>query len=132
MKKLMMISMMFFAILLVTPAWSHHPAEGIVSDEIWDMVDQMLVDADSPHLTIDFDNIMESMGSSTQVSSTVVSDDDVQYFVEAFDIAVDELSQNNNGLEPSVSYEIVPLAENMTEIIIYETLGYAPSFAGNK
>ena len=30
--------------------WAHHAAEGIVSDEIWDMIEKNLQDASSPHL----------------------------------------------------------------------------------
>lgn len=134
MKKFMMISMIFLATLLVTPAWSHHPAEGIVSDEIWDMVDGLLTEADSPHLDINFEDIQSSMGSSTQVSSAVVPTDEVGDYVEAIDIAFDELSENNNGMESSIEIVSVTLPDedNMSEIIIYETLGYSPSFAGNK
>lgn len=134
MKKLMIVSLMFSAILLVTPAWSHHPAEGIVSDEIWDMVDSMLVDADSPHLDIDFEDIQGSMGSSTQVSSVVVSTDEVQDFIDAINIAFDELGENNNEMEPTIEIVTmsVPGEDNMTEVMIYETLGYAPTYSGQR
>ena len=132
MKKLMILGMMFSAVLLVTPAWSHHPAEGIVSDEIWAMVDSMLVEADSPHLDINFEDIQSSMGSSTQVSSVVVDTGEVQDFIDAINIAFEDLSENNNGMEPTI--EIVTMSvsieDNTTEVIIYETLGYAPANAG--
>ena len=137
MKKLMIISMMFFAILLVTPAWSHHPAEGIVSDEIWDMVDGMLVEADSPHLDIDFEDVMDSTGNTTMmVSSVVVSDDEVADYMEAIDIALDELSANSREMDgaladgdlvtnqnSSITIGVVPLDNDMTEITIYEPIG---------
>ena len=134
MKKMIMISTIFSAALLAAPAWSHHPAEGIVSDEIWDMVDGLLLDADSPHLDINFEDIQSSMGSSTQVSNVVVSTGEVQDFIDAINIAYDELSMNNNGMVPTIETVTVsvPGEEDMTEISIYETLGYAPSFAGNK
>lgn len=94
----------------------------------------MLVDADSPHLDIDFEDIQGSMGSSTQVSSVVVSTDEVQDFIDAIDIAFDELSENNNGMEPTI--EIVTMSvsgeDNMTEVMIYETLGYAPAYSGQR
>jgi len=60
MRKLMLASAVFFSMLFIAPVWSHHPAEGIVSDEIWDMVDTLL--DGTPHLSIDFDNVMDSMG----------------------------------------------------------------------
>ena len=134
MKKLMILGMMFSAVLLVTPAWSHHPAEGIVSDEIWAMVDSMLVEADSPHLDINFEDIQSSMGSSTQVSSVVVDTGEVQDFIDAINIAFDDLSENNNGMEATI--EVVTMSvsgeDNITEVIIYETLGYAPANAGQR
>lgn len=137
MKKLMTIGLVFFSILLVTPAWSHHPAEGIVSDEIWDMVDGMLVEADSPHLDIDFDGEMDTMGNTTAVvSSVVVDDSEVGDYIEAIDIALDELSSNNREMDgaradgdretnenSSITISIVPLENDFTEIIIYEPIG---------
>ena len=134
MKNLMILGMTFSAILLVTPAWAHHPAEGIVSDEIWAMVDSMLVDADSPHLDINFEDIQSSMGSSTQVSSVVVDTGEVQDFIDAIDIALDDLSENNNGMEATIEVVTmsVPGENDMTEVIIYETLGYAPATAGQR
>ena len=85
MKRLMMASTVFFCMLFIAPVWAHHPAEGIVSDEIWQMVDDLLTEADSPHLDIDFDNVMGSMGfvtdsegrSSAETTITVyITDDD--------------------------------------------------------
>ena len=138
MKKFMLFSSLFFAMLLVNPAWSHHPSEGIVSDDIWAMVDDLLLDADSPHLDIDFDDVMDSMGNTTAVVSTVVvSDDEVGAYIEAIDIAMDELSDNNRMMDSALSddgdretsrnssltIEIVPLDNDMTEITIYEPIG---------
>ena len=82
MKRLMMASTVFFCMLFIAPVWAHHPAEGIVSDEIWDMVDTLL--EGSPHLDIDFDNVMDSMTfvtdsdgrSSAETTITVVITDD--------------------------------------------------------
>jgi len=34
-------------------AFAHHPAESIIDTETWEMIDQNLVDADSPHLELD-------------------------------------------------------------------------------
>ncbi len=35
-------------------AFAHHPAEAIIDAETWEMIDQNLEDADSPHLDLDF------------------------------------------------------------------------------
>ncbi len=34
-------------------AFAHHPAEDIIDAETWEMIDENLVDADSPHLELD-------------------------------------------------------------------------------
>jgi len=61
MKKTLFFSTLLLSSLIAAPAWSHHAAEGIVSDEIWQMIDANLVSVDSPHLDIDFTDIMGSM-----------------------------------------------------------------------
>ena len=66
MKRMMKFGLALFFIVFVAPLWAHHAAEGIISDDIWAMIDENLQDADSPHLNIDFDDVMGSMrtGSS--------------------------------------------------------------------
>lgn len=48
------IALLGFAI--AAPLWAHHAAEGIVSDEMWEMIDDNLQDSESPHLDIDLDD----------------------------------------------------------------------------
>lgn len=61
MKRMIKFGLALFFIVFVAPAWAHHAAEGIVSDEIWQMIDDRLEEAESPHLNIDFDDVMASM-----------------------------------------------------------------------
>ena len=42
------------ALLASFSAYAHHPAQAIVDAETWLMIDQNLVDVDSPHLDLDF------------------------------------------------------------------------------
>jgi hypothetical protein len=35
-------------------AFAHHPAESIIDPETWQMIDENLAEADSPHLDLDF------------------------------------------------------------------------------
>ena len=49
------------SLLTSLSAFAHHPAEAILDADTWEMIDQNLVDADSPHLDLDFD----TMGSAS-------------------------------------------------------------------
>ncbi len=41
--------------LVAFPVMGHHPAEGIVDDEVYEMIDSMV--ADTPHATIELDDM---------------------------------------------------------------------------
>ncbi len=53
MKKALQVAVLA-SLLASFSAFAHHPAEGIVDADTWEMIDQNLVDADSPHLDLDF------------------------------------------------------------------------------
>lgn len=156
MKRLMVVIAVFFTMFFVAPAWSHHPAEGIVSDDIWQMVDDLLTDADSPHLYIDFDNIMDSMavvidsdGRSSAVTIITVyitdNDDDgvtlddytreIGEVVAAIELAIADTSgvpsasgTTENRTAPTSWYEVLPIDLNDLggEIVVTEVLLYEP------
>ena len=135
MKRLMIVSLISLAMLFIAPAWSHHPAEGIVSDEIWQMVDDLLVEADSPHLDLVFDD----MGQPLLVTSIVVENEDVDAFMADINEGIDEIISSENTREmnsvPSdqstrennrnSAVSIVPedLGDGTTQISIYEPIG---------
>ena len=54
--KRLFITFALFGVIFSANLWAHHAAEGIISDEIWDNIDQNLIDADSPHIDFDPDN----------------------------------------------------------------------------
>jgi len=138
MKRLMLVIAVFFTVFFVAPVWSHHPAEGIVSDEIWQMVDDQLTVADSPHLSIDFDDVMDSMdnvvdadGRNMAVTTITVfiTDDDedgvtledytreIGEVVDAIEDAIAETSSRvpsasgstESRTAPIPSYEVLPI-----------------------
>ncbi len=146
MKRLMILSLMFLGIVLIAPVWSHHPAEGIVSDDIWQMVNDNLIAAGSPHLTIDFDNIMDSMGvadcsGSTDcggrvllVTSIVVETTDLQIYMDeieaaSVEIAINRIPSGNMNSDMAATFEVVTedLLNGMTVISIYEPVGSGES-----
>lgn len=151
MKRLMILSLMFLGMLYIAPAWSHHPAEGIVSDDIWQMIDGLLEDADSPHLTIDFDDVMDSMGVATApgggencngnsdcggrlllVTRIVVPTLYVDDYMIYIDFAVADTNRFPSGVTSSgtaLTVEVVveDLDDGLTEISLYEPIGSGQS-----
>lgn len=151
MKRLMILSLMFLGILYIAPVWSHHPAQGIVSDDIWQMIDGLLEDADSPHLSIDFDDVMDSMGVAEApgggdycagntdcggrlllVTSIVVPTDYADEYMIYVDFAVADSNRAPSGKTKSgtaLTLEVVMehLEGGLTEIALYEPIGSGES-----
>jgi hypothetical protein len=137
MKHLVKCSALFLGLVLATLSWAHHPAEGIVSDDIWNMVDELL--EGSPHLTIDFDDIMGSMGVVTDpdgdislVTSIVVDTDDVMDYLIYIDFAVADMNRvpsgrTDSGTASTMVVETTDLDNDLTEIAIYEPVGAGES-----
>lgn len=135
MKKIVICSALLLTVLLSAPAWSHHAAQGIVSDEIWQMVDDLLEAADSPHLNIDFENVMESMGvhegndgRPSLVTSIVVYAFELEDYLVAIEAAIIDLNRFpsgtlDSGRAATVWYEVIDLGDGSFEILLYEPLG---------
>ena len=148
MKRLMILSLVFLGIVFIAPAWSHHAAQGIVSDDIWQMIDGLLEDADSPHLSIDFDDVMDSMGVAAipgggeycsgntdcggrllLVTSIVVPTEYADDYLVYVDFAVADNSNRapsgkvSSGRAPTLEVVTEDLEGGLTEIILYEPIG---------
>ena len=89
MKRLMILSLMFLGIFFVAPVWSHHMAEGIVSDEVWLRVDEQLESSNSLH-NINMESVLDSMtmeldpnGNEVLSSEYTVLTEDVDEYMEA-------------------------------------------------
>jgi len=149
MKRVMIFTLMFLAIMFTAPAWSHHPAEGIVSDDIWQMVNDNLVEAGSPHLTIDMSDIMDSMGTVDVpssgndcsgnadcggrvllVTSIIVEPTDFQTYMDAIeDVTINRLPAGNMTSDKAFAFEIVTedLIDGRIMISIFEPVGSGES-----
>lgn len=152
MKRLMILSLVLLGIVFIAPAWSHHPAQGIVSDDIWQMIDGLLEEADSPHLTLDFDDVMDSMGVANVpgggdncsgntdcggrmllVTSIVVP----TIYADEYLIYVDFAVADSNNRAPSgntssgtaliMEVAVEDLEDGLTEISLYEPIGSGQS-----
>lgn len=115
MKKLSVFIAILFTTLLTTPVWSHHAAGGIISDELWAMIDDMLVDADTLHL----DLVLDDMGQPVLMTSVEVEDEEVDDVLSAIGEAMVDLDRGSS----TISIDIVPVADGVTEINIYEPIG---------
>jgi len=148
MKRLMILSLMFLGIMFIAPAWSHHAAEGVISDDIWQMIDGLLEDADSPHLSLDFDDVMDSMGVANVpgggencsgdtecggrlllVTSIVVPTIYAEDYLVYVDFAVADNSNRapsgnqNSGRAPTLEVVVEDLESGLTQIFLYEPIG---------
>ena len=54
--KILLPGVVLLGSLCAPVLWAHHAAEGIISDDIWNMIDDNLLEADSPHIDFDPDN----------------------------------------------------------------------------
>ena len=147
MKRFLILALMTLGVLAAAPAWSHHAAEGIVSDDIWQMIDGLLEDADSPHLNIDFDDVMDSMGVAAAdgggencsgddecggrlllVTSIVVPTEYVDEYMIYIDFAVSDRNRvpsgkTSSGTALTLDIEIMDLDDGWTEISLLEPIG---------
>lgn len=112
MKKLFASLLLLASVASGGTAYAHHMAEGIVSDDIWQMIDDLLVAADSPHLDLDFTTMGSAIVSSIEVESDMV--DDILAAMQAY---------NNGRLVVATQ----PGDNGLTEIIIVETIGNGES-----
>ena len=140
---------MFLGIMFTAPAWSHHPAQGIVSDDIWQMVNDNLVAVGSPHLTIDLGDIMDSMGTVSVPSSgndcsgsadcggrvllltsIIVEPTDFETYMDAIeDVTINRLPAGNTTSETALTLDVLTevLIDGRIMISIYEPVGSGES-----
>ena len=85
MKRLFLLTITVLAICAV-PVIAHHAAEGIVDEEIYAMIDQMV--ADTPHADLTFD----SMGGMTEI---IIDTDNYSQFEDL----VEELDKSADSAE---------------------------------
>lgn len=73
MKKLLSITAILFA-LFSTTVFAHHPAEDIVDEDIYAMIDSMV--ADTPHADLTFEQ-MDDVMETTLTSESIVTLDNM-------------------------------------------------------
>lgn len=135
MKRTVKLGALLLGCLLAGPAWSHHAAEGIVSDDIWQMIDDNLEAVDSPHLDIDFDDVMGSMrvgegpdGDLYLISGITVYPEDVDDYMAVIEVTLEEAKTmpsgtTSGGNASSAFVEIVDRDDGFVDILLYEPVG---------
>lgn len=108
MKKFATTIMMLTAMIFTAQASAHHAAEGIISDELWQMIDDQLEAADSPHLDMDFTMMDNTILTTVEVDDSMVSD------------VLGTISSVNNG---TLMVSTQDTGDNLTTITIVETVG---------
>lgn len=139
MKQRVMLSAFLLGSMLSGLTWSHHAAQGIVSDDVWQMIDDNLEAAESPHLNIDFDDVMGSMrvyesddGDLFLVSNIVVYSADVDDYMAVIEPTLEEFSTMpagtlDSGNASAAFIEIIDLESGFSEILLYEPIGNGAS-----
>jgi hypothetical protein len=135
MKSTVMIGALLLGSLLAGPAWSHHAAEGIISDDVWQMIDDNLEAVDSPHLNIDFDDVMGSMrvaedddGDMYLVSGITVYPEDVDDYLVVIEATLEDAKTmpsgtTSSGTASTAFIETVERDDGFVDILLYEPIG---------
>ena len=105
---------------VAAPVSAHHMAEGIVADDIYQMIDDNLVLADSPHLELDLTTTM----TTTTVEVTVEAED----VATVVGIIAEALDGQGTQVESSLDVEISePDDAGLVTITIEESMGRGQS-----
>ena len=135
MKRKTVLSLVLLGTLMSAPAWAHHAAEGIISDDIWTSIDDMLVE--TPHIELDFADIMASMrideapsgGKMFLVSSVTMNIDDLDLYLDAIDTVMSAIHQTNGDPNGNRNNNFLPVFtepvcdEYECRISLYEPIG---------
>ena len=135
MKRKTVLSLVLLSALMSAPAWAHHAAEGIISDDIWTSIDDMLVE--TPHIELDFADIMGSMrideadsgGSMFLVSSVTVDIGDLDLYLDAIDVVMSTVHKTNGDPKGNRNNKFLPVfvdpvCDNTEcRISLYEPIG---------
>ena len=104
MKRNMKLGLALFFTVFVAPVWAHHAAEGIISDDIWEMIDDNLEAVDSPHLNIDFDAVIDSMRVGT-------TDTGAPALITEVEVRADEIDLYETSIDALIESWLVELVE---------------------
>jgi hypothetical protein len=124
MKKILAIAAMAAPLFVVAPVYAHHMADGIISDDIYDTIDENL--EDSPHLELD----LTTVGSGAATMSIVTITVDETDVDEVLEIIGDALTGQGTQEESSLDVDIsVTGSDDLVTIVVMENIGQGESQA---
>ena len=130
MKKYLSGFLLSVATLFAVPAWSHHAAEGIISDDLWQTIDAMLVEADSPHLYLDLPILDEDAMGRPTLYTTVggfETEEDAWDLIDGIAEEVADWENQARGLSTVTVSDPYLNEDGAWEIVIAEPIGSGES-----
>jgi hypothetical protein len=125
MKRLVAMISALVALCVAVPLSAHHMAAGTVDDDIYSMIEQRLLDADSPHLTLDLSTIMDDSNETATAMVVTITVEEAQ-LAEVLEIVTDVLADALPGrgeqMQSSVDVVIEP-TDGIYTITITESIG---------
>ena len=109
-------------LLIATPLWAHHPAEDILDDEIYAMIDDNV--ADTPHATLTFDD----MGNTIITTESVSDAEDLlsSSLLAAFSLLGDLDQQVETAADALLYFSEQTADSNLPEEPLTLTITYGP------
>lgn len=109
-------------VLIATPLWAHHPAEDILDDEIYAMIDDNV--ADTPHATLTFDD----MGNTIITTESVSDAEDLlsSSLLAAFSLLGDLDQQVETAADALLYFSEQTADSNLPEEPLTLTITYGP------
>jgi hypothetical protein len=125
MKRLFAMTSALVALIVAAPLFAHHMAEGIVDDDTYAMIDERLLEADSPHLSLDLSTIMDDANETATAMVVTITVEEAQ-LDEVLEIVADVLAEVLPGtgaqMQSSVDVLIEP-SDGIYTITITESIG---------
>jgi hypothetical protein len=111
---------MLLLVVLAAPVAAHHAAEGIISEDLYDQIEESL--EGTPHLDMD----LSVVGTDTDmmvVTTVTVPTEDVDEVVE---IIADEMTGEGSMMESSIDITL-DIDGDMATVTIFEDIGAGES-----
>jgi hypothetical protein len=122
MKTILSVLVLAAPFLAAAPVAAHHMAEGIISDDIYEMIDENL--EGSPHLELDLTTIGTGSATMSVVTVTVLETDLDEVLAIIGDALVGQGMQRESSLDVDIS---ATGPDDLVTIIIMENIGQGES-----
>lgn len=93
-------------LMFSTAVIAHHPAEGIVDEEVYEMIDTLV--ADTPHATLDLNTMDPTITTQTIVSLDKMLDDGLLDYIGMLDGDVTVIIEFNDDRSVTMTIIQVP------------------------